>query len=329
MGTKEKILQKTKKDILTEQNTFVRQIVEDISDKTNLRVQEISLTEETKEAKKEKPVASAVETGAEKPLKQEVDNRLEHSFQHQIQPDRSFFLKEERSKESANFVSREKQVSESPFISNKYSFWIKCIYSAAVNLKLRLKDKEHIGILFTSSVHGEGTSTLCAQIAFSLAKVCPGKILLLDCNSVHPNIHNFYKIKSEPGLTDILIKDLDWRKVIRNTTLKNYFVMTYGTQVKEPLSLIGSDKMKSLLDKLKAEFSYVILDTPPVLGSGEVELLLPWVEGVVLVIKAHQTRREVVTRALDRLSMGNAELLGAILNQQEFVIPQFIYQRLK
>jgi len=135
---------------------------------------------ETKEAKKEKPVASAVETGAEKPLKQEVDNRLEHSFQHQIQPDRSFFLKEERSKASANFVSREKQVSESPFISNKYSFWIKCIYSAAVNLKLRLKDKEHIGILFTSSVHGEGTSTLCAQIAFSLAKVCPGKILLLD-----------------------------------------------------------------------------------------------------------------------------------------------------
>jgi Mrp family chromosome partitioning ATPase len=86
--------------------------------------------------------------------------------------------------------------------------------------------------------------------------------------------------------------------------------------------------MGRLLNVLKTNFDFILIDSPPILQSTEAELIAPWVEGVVLVINAHTTRREVVMRAAERM-IQQKEFLGAVFNQQEFIIPQFLYKRLK
>jgi len=183
-------------------------------------------------------------------------------------------------------------------------------------------------VLFVSSVSGEGTTTICANVARALARVSPGNVLLLDCNAQHPEIHKLFNTESGPGLIDILQGKSNWGDVIRRSTVKNFYILPFGQSISEPLSILGSGGMEELLTVLKANFDFILLDAPPILGSSEAEMIAPWVEAMVLVIKAQATRREVVLRAVERM-VQYKEFMGAIFNQQEFIIPQFLYKRLK
>jgi Mrp family chromosome partitioning ATPase len=79
---------------------------------------------------------------------------------------------------------------------------------------------------------------------------------------------------------------------------------------------------------LKRDFDFIFLDAPPILEGTGAEMIVPWVEAAVLIIKAHTTRRDVVTRAVERV-IRYKEFIGAILNQQEYILPQFRYKRRK
>ena len=207
-------------------------------------------------------------------------------------------------------------------------WWYKGINSIAVNIKLTMGEGKKGAVLFTSSVSGEGTTTLCSHVSLTMARVSSAQVLLLDCNVQHPEIHKLFNTESVPGLTDILMEKTNWEEAIRKTNLKNYYVLPFGQPIQEPLSLLGSEAMEGLLNVLKTDFDFIFLDAPPILGSAEAEMIVPWVEAAVLVSKAHATRREVALRAVERI-IRHREFMGAILNQQEFIIPQFLYKRLK
>lgn len=198
----------------------------------------------------------------------------------------------------------------------------------AVNIKLKTGEGKKGAILFSSAVPKEGTTTVCVNVARTLAKVYTGNVLLLDCNAIHPDIHRLLKTDASPGLIDILMKKIDLDGAIKRTNVKNFYVLTFGPAIQEPLSLLGSEQMEGLLTTLKSEFDYIFIDAPPILVSAVAELIAPWVDGSVLVIKANTTRREVVIKAVEKL-IQQKDFIGAIYNQQEFKIPQFLYKRLK
>jgi len=201
--------------------------------------------------------------------------------------------------------------------------WHKEMESIAVNIKSKKG-----AVLFTSSVSGEGTTTVCSNVSRALAKVCSGNVLLMDCNVQNPEIHRLFNTGSSPGLIDILLGRINWEEAIRKSSLKNFFVLPLGQSLQEPMSRLVSEGMEKLLNALKTDFDFICLDTPPILGSAVAEMLAPWVEALVLVIKAQVTRREVIMRAVERM-IPHKKFLGAVFNWQEFVIPQYLYKRLK
>lgn len=223
-----------------------------------------------------------------------------------------------------------KTPGELPFPKDSFHslMWIKGINSIAVNIKMKMGESKRGTILLASSVSGEGTTTLCFNVSRALAKIHQGNVLLMDCNSQHPAVHNLFRTEASPGLTEILMGKINWEDAVRKTSQKNYYILPFGQPLQEPLALIGSSRMEGLLDVLKTDFDYIFLDAPPILASAETEMIVPWVEATVLVIKAHVTRREVAVRAVERL-VQHKDFLGAIFNQQEFIIPQFLYKRLK
>src|SRR5437763_1510400 len=79
---------------------------------------------------------------------------------------------------------------------------------------------------------------------------------------------------------------------------------------------------------LREQFEYLLIDSPAIRHDGESSMLAQAADGVVLVIKAGQTRREVVHRGLDLLRAGNAQIAGMVLNQRTFPVPQALYERL-
>ena len=206
--------------------------------------------------------------------------------------------------------------------------WYRGIHSIAINIKRKVGEGKRGAVLFTSSVPGEGTTTLCSNVSLALARVWAGNVLLLDCNAQHPEIHKLFNTEPVPGLTDILMEKINWEEAIRKTNLKNYYVLPFGQSLQEPLPLLGSVAMEWLLNVLKTDFDFIFLDAPPILEGAGAEMIVPWVEAVVLIIKAHSTRREVVMRAAERI-IRHKEFIGAILNQQEWFIPRFLDKRQK
>lgn len=238
-------------------------------------------------------------------------------------PDRSFLSSRE------SYPDRKVLAEEiSPKGAAHSIMWLKGIYSIAVNIKLRIGEGKKGAILFASSVSGEGTTTICSHVSLALAKICPGNVLLLDCNAQHPEIHRIFKTEASPGLTDVLMGKINWEEAIRKSTIRNFFVLPFGRSLTEPLTLLGSEAMEGLLGALKSEFDFLILDAPPILGNTEAELIVRWVEASVIVIRGHNTRREVARHAVERM-VQHKEFLGAVFNQQEFTIPQFLYKRLR
>jgi protein-tyrosine kinase len=187
------------------------------------------------------------------------------------------------------------------------------IDSIANTIKKKMGEGKNGAVLFTSSVSGEGTTSICANVSLALAKICTGNILLLDGNARHPDIHTLFDLDPLPGLTDVLLGKILWEDAVRVSELKNFYVLPFGQPLQTPLSLLGAEGMEGLLNVLKTEFDFILLDLPPILESAEAEMIAPWVEGSVLIIRARVTRRVVIRRAVERF-IRHRPFWGAVFN---------------
>lgn len=219
------------------------------------------------------------------------------------------------------------QLEDSPLKETGGSLsWQSGINAIAVNIKIKAGKKG--GVLFVSSVPGEGTTTICAHVGQALAKVNPGRVLLMDCNAQKPGIHKIFKTEAVPGLMEILQGKTSWAEAVRKSPIPNFFILPFGQKIPDPLLILGSSGMEDLLKTLKENFDFILMDVPPILTSVEAEWFAPRVESLILVIKAQATRQEVVLRAVERMTPYK-EFMGAILNQQEFTLPKFLYRKPK
>jgi len=206
--------------------------------------------------------------------------------------------------------------------------WNNGINSIAASIKLKTGDPKKGIILFTCSLRGEGTTTICSNVAVAEAKMSSGNILLIDCNPKNPDIHKLLKIEASPGLTDVLLKKVRWEDAVRKSNRKNFFVLPFGQGISDPFALWSHEEIDKVLGGMREVFEKVFLDGPPILSGPDAEMIAPHVDNVVLIVKANSTRREVVERAIGHIIV-QKDILGMVYNQQVFKIPQFIYKRLK
>jgi Mrp family chromosome partitioning ATPase len=206
--------------------------------------------------------------------------------------------------------------------------WNNGINSIAASIKLKTGDPKKGIILFTCSLRGEGTTTICSNVAVAEAKMSSGNILLIDCNPKNPDIHKLLKIEASPGLTDVLLKKVRWEDAVRKSNRKNFFVLPFGQGISDHFALWSHEEIDKVLGGMREVFEKVFLDGPPILSGPDAEMIAPHVDNVVLIVKANSTRREVVERAIGHIIV-QKDILGMVYNQQVFKIPQFIYKRLK
>jgi capsular exopolysaccharide synthesis family protein len=267
--------------------------------------------------------------GIDRPLQQAVEEAVRKAL------DGTLPLDGEKPS-SRSFTVRKNTVLENTFSgktfssgdSDKFFLRSKEIDSIAINIKRQIGEGKKGAVLFTSSVTGEGTTTVCSNVSLALTKICTGNILLLDGNARHPQIHALFDLDPLPGLTDVLLGKILWEDAVRISDLKNFYILPFGQPLREPLPLLGSEGMEGLLSALKTEFDFILLDLPPILESVEAEMIALWVEASVLIIQARATRKEVVRRAVERF-IRHRTFLGAVFNQETRFIPRFRYQRLK
>jgi len=168
-------------------------------------------------------------------------------------------------------------------------------------------------ILVTSAGASEGKTVSCLNLATSLAE-SGSKVVVLDVDLRRPACHRAFGLQNNVGLSNFLTGQFDLAGVMTSIGKAGLTFVPAGPTPPNPAELIGSARMRSALDDLRCRFDFVLLDAPPVLPVTDAVVLGREAEGVVLVVKGHDTPRELVRRARDHLQQAGARMLGVVVN---------------
>jgi Mrp family chromosome partitioning ATPase len=182
-------------------------------------------------------------------------------------------------------------------------------------------------VAFCGIEHGDGTSWICAQVARVVAAQGTKATCAVDVNLRAPALHTYLGATNRRGLADALRQVGPIRNFLEPGPGGNLWVLPAGLDTDPGLSLT-SERFRGRVAELRAEFDYLIFDAPPVAHSNDAAVLGGLLDGVVLVVGAHSTRRETARKAKENLEKGQVRLLGTVLNGRTFPIPNALYRRL-
>ena len=186
--------------------------------------------------------------------------------------------------------------------------------SLRTNIAYASADKKIRSLLISSPQPGEGKSTTTANLAIAFAQLRK-RTLLIDADLRKPVQHNVFDHPRGPGLSEYLVGEIqDYHDVIRKTKIENLYLISAGGLPPNPSELLGSERMSLMVKKLEEEWDMVIFDSPPIVAVTDASMISAEIDAIAMVVKAGQTDRSAVDRALDTISNVKAPLIGVILN---------------
>src|SRR5713226_1553296 len=168
-------------------------------------------------------------------------------------------------------------------------------------------------LLVSSSQPSEGKTTVSSNLAISLAQL-GHRVLLIDGDMRRPSVRKVFQLDNGLGLVSYLTGQQDWRAVVQPTGQAGLDALLCGPVPPNPAELLSSERMRTLLGEAKAEYQFVVVDSPPLLNVADSRILATMVEGVVLVVKGGVTPRELAQRAQAYARDVGANLIGVVLN---------------
>lgn len=164
-------------------------------------------------------------------------------------------------------------------------------------------------LLVTSAAPAEGKSTVAANLAMSLSQ-SGKKVVLVSCDFRRHTVDQFFDVTNEVGLSEVLLGVHPLKTALQRPRDEHLLVLTAGKMPPNPNELLGSAKMKEVLDSLSEWADWVIIDTPPVLAVADPISIARWVDGVLMVSKAGSTTTDAAERAVELLGKVGARIIG-------------------
>ena len=169
-------------------------------------------------------------------------------------------------------------------------------------------------LVVTSSVQSEGKTTLASNLALSYAQL--GPTLLIDADLRRPRIKHIVDTDATAGLVEYVAGVANFEQcVMPDKGEENLFILNSGTTPPNPLELLASDKFSARLDGLKQKFSYIVIDTAPVLPASDAVVLGRLCDSVLMAIQSDKTTHHMARDAIKRLNASNVNVSGLILTQ--------------
>ena len=192
-----------------------------------------------------------------------------------------------------------------PLISGSYQM-------LQANLKFMSSDKKLKTLVITSSIPKEGKSEVCANLAATIAQV-GRRVLLVDADLRSPCQHHLWNVINTVGLSHVLVGEGKLNQAAKKVA-SNLTILTAGVIPPNPLALLDSERMASLIAVFAQQFDYVIFDTPPLVGAADAAVLGKASDGVLLVTRPRLVDSASASSAKLLLSRSGATVLGLIAN---------------
>jgi capsular exopolysaccharide synthesis family protein len=171
-------------------------------------------------------------------------------------------------------------------------------------------------LLITSSLPAEGKTTTAVNTAISLAQT-GAKVLVIDADMRRPRLHSVFGVSNAEGLSSILSSDLEEQEILNIVQYDNdskLNLLPSGPIPPNPAELIGSEQMANLLKTMQANFTHVVVDSPPIASFTDGVLIASMVDGVILVVHSGKSSRQVVRRSRQLLMDIGVKIFGVVLN---------------
>jgi protein-tyrosine kinase len=175
----------------------------------------------------------------------------------------------------------------------------------------------------TSAVYGEGKTTVAMNLAGTIAQNSTHRVALVDLNLRNWDLQTRLNLPPCAGLVDVLEGgEDDLARIVQKTELENFTIVPAGRAAANPARLARSARLAEVMSALRMANEFIVMDMAPVLPVADTRVLAKMVDGIVMVVRAGVTPREIVARAID--GVGNDRVLGVVLNGTEMAMPKWL-----
>lgn len=189
------------------------------------------------------------------------------------------------------------------------------------NASVALSDLDHPSVIVTSALAGEGKTSTCGQLAWSMA-YAGRRVVVLDLDLRHPTAHQVLGGHNEFGVTDVLLDRRSLTDCVQyidvgraGDTPRGLYLVATGPGVANPTELLGSRRTQTMIESLSGQADIVLIDSAPVLPVADTLVVGRMVSGALLVVEAHRTPTDVVRQAKNALIRNQTRLFGVVVNK--------------
>jgi Mrp family chromosome partitioning ATPase len=181
-------------------------------------------------------------------------------------------------------------------------------------------------VVFAAVNQGNGSSQMAALTAQCLSTAAPGGVCLVDANFRSPALPTMLGTTNYHGLTNALAEQDAIRSFLKPVCNDSLWLLSSGATSPDSPNLLSSERMRARVTELRDQFAFVVVDAPPLTRHPDAISLAKMSDGVVIILEAESTRREVARSVVRNLRSTGIPILGAVLNKRRYPIPDPIYQ---
>ncbi|WP_340106991.1 GumC family protein [Rhodohalobacter sp. 8-1] len=174
-------------------------------------------------------------------------------------------------------------------------------------------EKSNKIFMVTSPGQGEGKTTTAGNMGAAYAELGM-KVLIIDCDMRRPSLNKFFNEPASPGITEILFDKQKVTDCIRSTVVQDLFILTTGKRVPKPASVLGSTKLRELINHVKIHFDIIILDTTPYGIISDLAPLIKITDGIILVSRFAVTKKFALDHTIEQIQKTRGKINGLVLN---------------
>ena len=179
-------------------------------------------------------------------------------------------------------------------------------------------------LVVTSTGPGEGKTLVAANLAIGFAQAGQ-RVLLIDADMRRPRIHQLFRQRQEPGLSNLMVGHSVPSACIRKSSVPGLWLLTAGRIPPNPAELLGSQRFRDFVQSLSEHFDSVIIDSPPVMAVTDAAIAASAATGIVFVVGAEMTSRHAAKTAIQQLENGRPCFLGVVLNRVDLERNAYYY----
>jgi Mrp family chromosome partitioning ATPase len=208
--------------------------------------------------------------------------------------------------------------------------------SMALQEEIKLVERVFLGpdsgsnrvILFSGVDKAEGGARVCAQAAQTLAAQVQGTVCMIDADLHSRSLQNHLGVRNTPGLSEAVLQNTSIRHYAQPLAFSNLWMITCGGDGANSQTPLNSDLMRMRFEELRRQFDYVLINAPSLGMTANLTQFAQLADGVIFVVEANSTRRETTKRFKESLEEVRVRVLGVVMNDRTFPIPESVYRKL-